>query len=153
MSLLSGSTSRRGGRRSFPTPPLLDCWPKSCRSRPAPTPKPCESMCCAWPSAPRLNLGRSGPVSLMAVRRIGPGCPSRKVGSVSASLAAMYVNWDDRKTDFEVIVGQSVPEDRDARYVGLVHTYGSKPKRRLFDLLTQSLALFLSHFATNTEKP
>ena len=44
-------------------------------------------------------------------------------------------NWDDRKTNLEVIVGQSVPEDRDARYVGLVHTYDSKPRRRLFDLL------------------
>ena len=29
----------------------------------------------------------------------------------------------------------AVPEDRDARYVGLVHTYDFKPKRRLFDLL------------------
>jgi len=44
-------------------------------------------------------------------------------------------NWDDRKSNFEVIVGQSVPEDRDARYVGLVHTYDPRPKRRLFDLL------------------
>jgi hypothetical protein len=41
----------------------------------------------------------------------------------------------DRKTNFEVIVGRSVPEDRDARYVGLVHGYDSKPKRRLFDVL------------------
>jgi len=44
-------------------------------------------------------------------------------------------NWEDRKTNFEVIVGQSVPEDRDARYVGLVHGYDLKPKRRLFDTL------------------
>ena len=44
-------------------------------------------------------------------------------------------NWEDRKTNFEVIVGQSVPEDRDARYVGLVHGYDRKPKRRLFDVL------------------
>jgi hypothetical protein len=44
-------------------------------------------------------------------------------------------NWEDRKTNFEVIVGQSVPEDRDARYVGLVHGYDSKPKRRLLDVL------------------
>ena len=28
-----------------------------------------------------------------------------------------------------------MPEDRDARYAGLVHTYDPKPKRRLFDLL------------------
>jgi hypothetical protein len=45
-------------------------------------------------------------------------------------------NWEDRKTNFDVIVGQSVPEDRDARYVGLVHGYDRKPKRRLFDVLT-----------------
>jgi len=44
-------------------------------------------------------------------------------------------DWEDRKTNFEVIVGRSVPEDRDARYVGLVHDYDSKPKRRLFNLL------------------
>jgi hypothetical protein len=42
----------------------------------------------------------------------------------------------DRKTNFEVIVGQSVPERRDTRYVGLVHGYDRKPKRRLFDVLT-----------------
>ncbi len=46
-----------------------------------------------------------------------------------------YGNWDDRKTNFEVIVGRSMPEERDARYVGLVHGYDRKPKRRLFDTL------------------
>ena len=44
-------------------------------------------------------------------------------------------SWQDRKTNFEVIVGRSVPEDRDAQYVGLVHGYDPKPKRRLFDTL------------------
>jgi len=44
-------------------------------------------------------------------------------------------NWDDRKANFEVIVGRSMPEDRDARYVGLVLGYDPKPKRRLFDML------------------
>ena len=44
-------------------------------------------------------------------------------------------NWQNRETNFEVIVGQSVPEDRDARYAGLVHRYDRKPKRRLFDVL------------------
>ena len=85
----SGSTSRRAGRRSCPTPPRPDCSPTSCRSRPVPTPPRCASMCCVWPSAPRPNSGRSGPVSSMAVRRTGPGCPSRKVASWSASMAAM----------------------------------------------------------------
>ncbi len=44
-------------------------------------------------------------------------------------------NWDDRKTNFEVIVGRSVPQDREPRYVGLVHGYDAKPKRRLFETL------------------
>jgi hypothetical protein len=70
------------------------------------------------------------------------GCPADWArlpipeGRIVVGLDGGYVrNWDDRKTNFEVIVGQSVPEDRDARYVGLVHTYDPKPKRRLFDLL------------------
>jgi hypothetical protein len=70
------------------------------------------------------------------------GCPTEwgrlpiPEGRIVVGLDGGYVrNWDDRKTNFEVIVGQSVPEDRDARYVGLVHTYDPKPKRRLFDLL------------------
>ena len=53
-----------------------------------------------------------------------------------AGLDGGYVrDWKDRKTNFEVIVGQSVPDERDPRYVGLAHTYDAKPKRRLFDLL------------------
>ena len=56
------------------------------------------------------------------------GCPADWArlpipdGRIVVGLDGGYVrNWDDRKTNFEVIVGQSVPEDRDARYVGLVH--------------------------------
>jgi hypothetical protein len=70
------------------------------------------------------------------------GCPADWAklpipeGRIVVGLDGGYVrDAYDRKTNFEVIVGQSVPEDRDARYVGLVHTYDSKPKRRLFDLL------------------
>ena len=44
-------------------------------------------------------------------------------------------DWASRKTNFEIIVGRSMPEGRDARYVGLVHKYDAKPKRRLFDVL------------------
>ena len=57
-------------------------------------------------------------------------------GRIVVGLDGDYVrNWEDRKTNFEVIVGRSVPEDRDARYVGLAHGYDDKPKRRLFDVL------------------
>ncbi|MGH8128290.1 MAG: ISKra4 family transposase, partial [Gammaproteobacteria bacterium] len=70
------------------------------------------------------------------------GCPAEWAGlpipegRIVVGLDGGYVrNWDDRKTNFEVIVGRSMPEDRDARYVGLVHGYDRKPKRRLFDML------------------
>lgn len=70
------------------------------------------------------------------------GCPAEwqklpiPEGRIVVGLDGGYVrNWEDRKTNFEVIVGRSLPEDCDARYVGLVHGYDPKPKRRLFDLL------------------
>lgn len=71
------------------------------------------------------------------------GCPAEWArlpipeGRIVVGLHGGYVrNWEDRKTNFEVIVGQSLPEDRDARYIGLVHRYNRKPKRRLFDVLS-----------------
>jgi hypothetical protein len=70
------------------------------------------------------------------------GCPAEWAalpipeGRIVVGLDGGYVrDWKDRKANFEVIVGQSIPEERDARYVGLVHTYDEKPKRRLFELL------------------
>jgi hypothetical protein len=45
-----------------------------------------------------------------------------------AALDDGYVrNWHDRKSNFELILGRSVPEDRAPRYLGLVHGYGRKP--------------------------
>ncbi len=70
------------------------------------------------------------------------GCPAEwealpiPEGRIVAALDGGYVrNWDDRKTNFELIVGRSVPEDRAPRYLGLVHGYDHKPKRRLFEVL------------------
>src|SRR3954466_12382346 len=57
-------------------------------------------------------------------------------GRIVAALDGGYVrNWDDRTSNFELIVGRSMPEDRAPRYLGLVHGYDRKPKRRLFELL------------------
>src|SRR3954451_12286188 len=57
-------------------------------------------------------------------------------GRIVAALGGGYVrNWNDRKSNFELIVGRSMPEDRAPRYLGLVHGYDRKPKRRLFELL------------------
>ena len=70
------------------------------------------------------------------------GCPADWArlpipeGRIAVALDGGYVrDWGDRKTNFEVIVGRSVPEDRAARYLGLVHGCDSKPKCRLFDAL------------------
>jgi len=70
------------------------------------------------------------------------GCPAEwqklpiPEGRIVVGLDGGYVrNWDDRKSNFELIVGRSLPEDRAPRYVGLAHGYDSKPKRRLFDVL------------------
>ncbi len=41
------------------------------------------------------------------------------------------------ETNFELIVGRSMPENRESRYFGMVHGYDLKPKRRLFDLLKE----------------
>jgi hypothetical protein len=75
------------------------------------------------------------------------GCPAEWAnlpipeGRIVVGLDGGYVrNWDDRKTNFELIVGRSLPEDRHARYIGLVHGYDRKPKRRLFEhLLAQGM--------------
>ena len=70
------------------------------------------------------------------------GCPAEWAGlpipegRIVVGLDGGYVrDWDERKTNFELIVGRSMPDDRDPRYIGLVHGYDQKPKRRLFELL------------------
>ena len=70
------------------------------------------------------------------------GCPAdwEKMplpeGRIVVGLDGGYVrDWMDKKTNFEVIVGRSLPEDRAARYLGLVHGYDKKPKRRLVGIL------------------
>jgi hypothetical protein len=71
------------------------------------------------------------------------GCPADwqalpvPEGRIVVGLDGGYVrDWVERKRNFEIIVGRSLPEDRPARYLGLVHGYDRKPKRRLVDVLT-----------------
>jgi hypothetical protein len=70
------------------------------------------------------------------------GCPAQwqalpiPQGRIVVGLDGGYVrNWEDRKSNFELIVGRLMPEDGAPRYLGLAHGYDQKPKRRLFDLL------------------
>jgi hypothetical protein len=74
--------------------------------------------------------------------RFVEGCPADWAelpppeGRIVVGLDGGYVrDWSDKTSNFEVIVGGSMPEDREPRYLGLVHGYDRKPKRRLFDLL------------------
>lgn len=69
-------------------------------------------------------------------------CPSEWMdlpvpdGRVVVGLDGGYVsNRDDRKTNFELIVGRSLPEDGEARYIGFVHGYDRRPRRRILDHL------------------
>jgi hypothetical protein len=71
------------------------------------------------------------------------GCPAdwRELpipeGRIVVGIDGGYVrDWTEKKTNFEVIVARSMPEDRPPRYVGLVHGYDTKPKCRLIDVLT-----------------
>ena len=43
--------------------------------------------------------------------------------------------WEDKRKQFEVIVGKLLAEDGPSRCFGFVQTYDEKPKRRLFELL------------------
>jgi len=70
------------------------------------------------------------------------GCPAEwqqlpiPDGRIVVGLDGGYVRqWTDRKSNFELIVGRSIPEDGAPRYFGLVHGYDRKPKRRLFNVL------------------
>ena len=72
------------------------------------------------------------------------GCPAEWAelpipeGRITVGLDGGYLrDWDDRKANFELIVGRSMPEDRAPRYIGLVHGYDRKPKRRLFEVMRQ----------------
>jgi hypothetical protein len=70
------------------------------------------------------------------------GCPAswcqlpHPEGRIVVGLDGGYLrDWGEKTSNFEVIVGRSMPEDRAPRYLGLVHGYDRKPKRRLVDIL------------------
>jgi len=54
-------------------------------------------------------------------------------GPITAGIDGGYLrDWDSKKTNFEVIVGKSVPTDRPAKCFGFVQSYDQKPKRRVY---------------------
>jgi hypothetical protein len=70
------------------------------------------------------------------------GCPRdwqalpQPEGPISVGIDGGYLrHWEKKKTNFEVVVGKSVPTDRATKCFGFVQTYDENPKRRLFELL------------------
>ena len=58
-------------------------------------------------------------------------------GPITVGIDGGYLrNWTKQKTNFEVIVGKSVPTERPAKCFAMVQIYDDKPKRRLFDVLS-----------------
>lgn len=57
-------------------------------------------------------------------------------GRIVVGLDGGYIrDWAERKNNFEVIIGRSMPEDGSPRYLGFVHGFDRKPKRRLVNML------------------
>lgn len=44
-------------------------------------------------------------------------------------------DWNNKKSNFEIIVGRSAPWEGEAKRFGFVHGHDDKPKRRLFEML------------------
>ncbi len=74
-------------------------------------------------SCPCFVVGGRKPRSTVAPQRrahkIGRRCQSRRDASWLALMAAM--SWTERKSNFEIVVGRSMPEDRPARLVSHHH--------------------------------
>jgi len=57
-------------------------------------------------------------------------------GPITVGIDGTYIrDWSDKKRQFEVIVGKSIPHEGDSKCFGFVQTFDKKPKRRLFDVL------------------
>ena len=57
------------------------------------------------------------------------------VGVDGGYVRAREPDREGRQTNFEVMVGKSMAEDRGDRYFGLVQSFDQKPKRRLREVL------------------
>ena len=59
-------------------------------------------------------------------------------GPITVGIDGGYVRSRDKgQSHFEVTVGKSIPTDRPSRYLGLVQSHDTKPKRRLHEVLKE----------------
>lgn len=81
------------------------------------------------------DLGDERPCFIDGCPSIWTGLPHPE-GPIVVGIDGGFVrNWHDKANHFEVVVGKSMPEDRDDRYFGFVQNHDTKPKRRLFEVL------------------
>ena len=71
-------------------------------------------------------------------------CPRDRVamplpeGRITVGIDGGYVRSQEKEQPhFEVMVAKSMPADRPNRYLGLVHTHDTKPKRRLHEVMKE----------------
>lgn len=63
-------------------------------------------------------------------------------GPMTVGIDGGYVrDWNNKKSNFEVIVGRSARWEGEAKRFGFVHGHDDKPKRRLFELLQFHLTM------------
>jgi hypothetical protein len=93
------------------------------------TPQRCVGMSCGSPNAPKPNCRKTvffaedSPLDWEALP-----IPD---GRIVVGLDGGYVrDWTERKSNFEVIVGRSMPEDGPSGYLGFVHGFDRKPQQR-----------------------
>ena len=59
-------------------------------------------------------------------------------GPITVGIDGGYVRSQEKKQPhFEVMVAKAMPADRPNRYLGLVHTHDTRPKRRLHEVLKE----------------
>ena len=70
------------------------------------------------------------------------GCPyewerlPQPKGKITMGIDGGYLReWENKKKNFEVIAGKSLPSQGDAKYFGLVQRFDKKPKRRVYEVL------------------
>jgi hypothetical protein len=82
------------------------------------------------------KLGEEKPFFVDGCPRDWASLPAAE-GPITVGIDGGYLReWTAKKTNFEVIVGKSVPSERAAKCFGMVQSYDEKPKRRLFEVLS-----------------
>lgn len=90
------------------------------------------------------------------------GCPyqwdqlPKPKGKITMGIDGGYLRqWEEKKKNFEVIAGKSIPTNGKTKYFGLVQSFDKKPKRRVYEVLNSQgmqnnqIVEFLSDGADN----